>query len=131
MIYPGLRAIRSTRWRKRQMHGFGGMITIVVKGGLRRRARFLRALRALRAGRIARRRGKPDRAPGDHDPRLGAAGNRKRLGISDGLIRLSVGVEDVDDLRADLEQALTWFANLLVFSPLVQLHTTPPVESMV
>ena len=81
------------------------MISFVIRGGLDGRARASsRRVRGLRLRRVARRRGEPHRAPGDHDARLGAGGAARALGIADGFIRLSCGIEDADDLLADLER---------------------------
>ena len=91
---------------KRQMHGFGGMISLELKTDLAGARALPRSGAHLRAGRKPGRRREPDRAPGDHDPRHHPGETRAALGIGDGLVRLSVGVEDVDDLRDDLAQAL-------------------------
>ena len=55
--------------------------------------------------RIARRRRDADLAPRDDDARLRPVETRKRLGITPGLVRISVGIEDIEDLIADLDQA--------------------------
>ena len=79
----------------------------MLDGGLARHPARARARAHLHPGREPRRRREPDRAPGHHDPRLDPGrGARAQIGIADGLIRLSVGVEAADDLIADLEQAL-------------------------
>ena len=72
----------------------------------RRRARVCQPRAADRAGRKPRRRRVADRPPGVDDPRVGAAERRAALGLTDGLVRISAGIEDVEDLLADLEQAL-------------------------
>ena len=41
--------------------------------------------------------------PGDDDARVGAGGRRAALGITDGLVRISAGIEDIDDLKDDLD----------------------------
>ena len=93
------------------MRGPGGMISFVLKpaqeAGARAGARHAARDAALRLRRVARRRRVADRASGDHDARVDPAGeSRSKLGISDGLMRLSVGIEHVDDLIDDLRQAL-------------------------
>ena len=60
----------------------------------------------LLARRVPRRRGDADLAPGDDDPRARSRSRRaQRLGITPGLVRISVGIEDIEDLIADLENA--------------------------
>ena len=89
------------------MNGYGGMIAAVIAGGLERTVRFLGRLPPLRPGRKPGRRGKPDRTPRHHDPRRACPPEKRAaLGIVDGLVRISVGVEDVDDLIDDFRQAL-------------------------
>jgi cystathionine beta-lyase/cystathionine gamma-synthase len=88
------------------MDGFGGMMGLELAGGIRATDKFLRKLRLIR-----------------HAPSLGGVDSlvseprhsshvhltseeRAKLGFPDGFLRLSVGIEDADDLIADLEQAL-------------------------
>ena len=49
----------------------------------------------------------PDLAPGDDDARVGAGRAPEALGITDGLVRISAGIEDAEDLIADLDRALS------------------------
>jgi len=49
--------------------------------------------------------GDPHPTPGEHDPRRHVRKHRLAAGITDGLVRVSIGCEDVDDLIADFEQA--------------------------
>jgi cystathionine gamma-lyase len=87
------------------MRGMGGMITFVLGGGLERTRNFLKALRVWT---VAESLGGVESLV-DHPAIMTHASLpaevRKQLGIADGLIRLSVGVEDVGDLIADLERA--------------------------
>ena len=82
--YPGLASHPQHALARRQMRAFGGMITVVLKTRPGRQQALSRALPTLRAGRKPGRRRKPDRAPGNHDPRLAAgaaargAGHRRR-----------------------------------------------------
>ena len=62
VYYPGLASHPQHALAKRQMRGFGGMVTAVLEGGLERRRRFLERCRALHARREPRRRREPDRA---------------------------------------------------------------------
>lgn len=106
VIYPGLKSHPQHALAKRQMHGFGGIVTIEVKGGLKKARRMLERCHLFS---LAESLGGVESLI-EHPAIMTHASvppaNRKRLGISDGLIRLSVGVEDVRDLRNELEMAL-------------------------
>lgn len=106
VIYPGLKSHPQHALAKKQMDGFGGIVSIEVKGGLRKARSMLERCRLFA---LAESLGGVESLI-EHPAIMTHASvppaNRKRLGISDGLIRLSVGVEDVADLRAELEQAL-------------------------
>jgi cystathionine gamma-lyase len=106
VIYPGLKSHPQYALAKRQMHGFGGIITIEVKGGLKKATRVLECCELFA---LAESLGGVESLiehPAIMTHASVPAANRKRLGISDGLIRLSVGVEDLKDLRDELEHAL-------------------------
>ncbi len=106
VIYPGLKSHRQHALAQRQMHGFGGMVTAVLAGGVERARCFLERCRVFT---LAESLGGVESLI-EHPALMTHASippeNRAALGIDDGLVRLSVGVEDVDDLIADLEQAL-------------------------
>jgi cystathionine gamma-lyase len=106
VIYPGLKSYPQHALARRQMDGFGGIVTIVVKGGLRKARRVLERCELFA---LAESLGGVESLI-EHPAIMTHASvppaNRKRLGISDGLIRLSVGVEDVADLRDELQRAL-------------------------
>jgi cystathionine gamma-lyase len=106
VIYPGLKSHPQYALAKRQMDGPGGIITIEVKGGLRRARRVLERCDLFA---LAESLGGVESLV-DHPAIMThasvPAANRRKLGISDGLIRLSVGVEDVRDLRDELDAAL-------------------------
>jgi cystathionine beta-lyase/cystathionine gamma-synthase len=104
--YPGLPTHPDHEAAKAMLEGFGGMLALELSGGARPTERFLRRLRLF-----------------THAPSLGGVESlvseprftshahvtseeRARLGIPDGFLRFSVGIEDADDLIADLEQAL-------------------------
>jgi cystathionine gamma-synthase len=88
------------------MKGFGGMLTIEVKGGGETATRVVDALRlfalAPSLGGVESLVTQPCTTTHHGLP----AEERARRGISDAMLRLSVGLEDADDLIADLEQAL-------------------------
>lgn len=104
--YPGLSTHATHAIAKEQMAGFGGMMSFEVAGG---RSSALRVMNALRVASIAPTLGDVDTlvlhpCTSSHlrvDPRI-----REEQGITEGLVRVSVGVEDIGTLRADFEQAL-------------------------
>jgi cystathionine gamma-lyase len=106
VIYPGLKSHPQHALAKRQMDGFGGIISVEVKGGLRKARRVLERCKLFS---LAESLGGVESLI-EHPAIMTHASvppaNRKRLGISDGLIRLSVGVEAVEDLRDELAAAL-------------------------
>ncbi len=106
VIYPGLRSHPQHGLAKRQMDGFGGIISIEVKGGLKKAKRMLGRCHLFA---LAESLGGVESLI-EHPAIMTHASvppaNRARLGISDGLIRLSVGVEDTVDLIAELQFAL-------------------------
>lgn len=107
VIYPGLTSHPQHVLAQEQMTGgFGGMITIIVEGGLDRATRFLKATRIFT---LAESLGGIESLI-EHPAIMTHATippeTRAKLGIDDGLIRLSVGIEDLDDLKADLTAAL-------------------------
>ncbi len=104
--YPGLPSHQDHAVAKATLNGFGGMLALELKGGGKAADRFLRRLKLV-----------------THAPSLGGVDTlvseprytshakltseqRAAIGIPDGFLRVSVGLEDVDDLIADLEQAL-------------------------
>jgi cystathionine gamma-lyase len=106
VIYPGLKSHSQHSLARRQMDGFGGIISMEVKGGLRKARRMLERCELFA---LAESLGGVESLI-EHPAIMTHASippaNRKRLGISDSLIRLSVGVEDTDDLRSELAMAL-------------------------
>jgi cystathionine beta-lyase/cystathionine gamma-synthase len=106
VYYPGLPEHPQHELARRQMHGFGGMVTIVLKADLAGTRRFLERLEifalAVSLGGVESLVEHPalmthKALPSEH---------RAALGIDDALVRLSVGIEDEADLIADLDQAL-------------------------
>jgi cystathionine gamma-lyase len=106
VIYPGLKSHPQHALARRQMDGFGGIISAEVKGGLRAARKMLERCHLFA---LAESLGGVESLI-EHPAIMTHASippaTRKRLGISDSLIRLSVGVEDVEDLRAELATAL-------------------------
>ncbi len=104
--YPGLPDHPQHELARRQMHGFGGMITAELAADLVGTRRVLERVRLFI---LAESLGGADSLI-EHPAMMTHASisseQRRKLGISDGLVRLSVGLEHVDDLVADLDQAL-------------------------
>lgn len=107
VIYPGLASHPQHELARRQMTGgFGGMITAVLSGGLEDARRFLERVQIFA---LAESLGGVESLiehPAIMTHASIPAETRAELGISDGLVRLSCGIEDTDDLIADLSQAL-------------------------
>jgi cystathionine gamma-lyase len=105
-IYPGLPSHPQHALAKRQMRGFGGIVTARIAGGLEATKRFLERTRLFT---LAESLGGVESLI-EHPAIMTHASVppevRATLGIDDGLVRLSVGIEDADDLIADLQSAL-------------------------
>lgn len=106
VIYPGLESHPQHEIAKKQMRDFGGMVTIYLKDGLDKARTMLERVHLF---------GLAESLGGvesliEHPAIMTHASvppeQREQLGISDGLVRLSVGIEDVEDLIEDLDQAL-------------------------
>lgn len=106
VIYPGLASHPQHQLAKEQMRGFGGMISVVLKGGLSEARTFLEKVRLFS---LAESLGGVESLI-EHPAIMTHASippeARAKLGIGDSLVRLSVGIEDVQDLITDLDQAL-------------------------
>tara|TARA_R110002072_G_scaffold42064_21_gene118927 strand:- start:209143 stop:210300 length:1158 start_codon:yes stop_codon:yes gene_type:complete len=106
VIYPGLASHPQHELAKSQMRGFGGMITIYIKGGLDESRAMLEKTRFFACAESLGGVESLIEHPGIMTHASVPADQRAKLGISDNLVRLSVGIEGVDDLIADLDQAL-------------------------
>jgi len=106
VYYPGLPSHPQHALARRQMDGFGGMVSVYLKGGLEETRRFLERCRIFT---LAESLGGVESLI-SHPAIMTHASVppevRREIGISDNLVRLSVGIEDVDDLLADLDAAL-------------------------
>ena len=106
VIYPGLKSHPQHELAKSQMNGFGGMLSLYIKGGLSESNKFLKQLSLFT---LAESLGGVESLI-EHPAIMTHASvpvkERNELGITDNFIRISVGIEDVDDLKADLKQAL-------------------------
>lgn len=101
--YPGLASHPGHALAARQMKAPGGMITFELKGGLAASTAFLRALRIFACAESLGGVESLAELPAIMTHASLTPEARRELGIGDGLIRLSVGIEDANDLRADLE----------------------------
>ncbi|MGO2345182.1 MAG: methionine gamma-lyase [Providencia sp.] len=106
VMYPGLESFEQYQLVKKQMRLAGGTIAFELKGGIEAGKRFLNQLnlfsRAVSLGDCE----SLAQHPASMTHSTYSAEERQQYGISDGLIRLSIGLENVDDLVADLKQAL-------------------------
>ncbi|WP_295957709.1 cystathionine gamma-synthase [uncultured Xanthomonas sp.] len=106
VIYPGLSSHPQHALAGRQMSGYGGIVSIVLKGGFDAAKRFCERTKLFT---LAESLGGVESLV-NHPAVMTHASvpvaRREQLGISDALVRLSVGVEDVGDLRRDLGRAL-------------------------
>ncbi len=104
--YPGLESFSQHELAKKQMHGFGGMICFELKGGLEAGKTLMNNLNVIT---LAVSLGCVDSLI-EHPASMTHSGvpheERLKAGITDGLVRLSVGIEDADDIISDLGQAL-------------------------
>ena len=106
VYYPGLTSHPFHEIAKKQMSGFGGMVTFTFKSGKKEDA--IKFLENLKVFTLAESLGGVE-SLANHPALMTHASipedKRKEVGISDDLVRLSVGIEDIEDLLADLEQA--------------------------
>ena len=107
VIYPGLPSHPQHALATEQMRGGGAMLSFVVRGGLPAADRFLRRVRVFTCAESLGGVESLAEHPASMTHASIPAEQRAALGIVDGLIRLSVGVEHVDDLRQDLAEALS------------------------
>jgi cystathionine gamma-lyase len=106
VLYPGLKSHPDHALAARQMKAFGGMLSVILKGDLEYARRVLERCEVFA---LAESLGGVESLiehPAIMTHASIPAETRSSLGISDTLIRISAGVEDYEDLRADLEHAL-------------------------
>ena len=107
VYWPGLETLAGYETAKRQMRDFGGMLSFVLNGD--RQEDAFRTLEKLKVFSLAESLGGVESLAG-HPASMTHASippeERHKVGLSDSLIRLSVGIEDAEDLIADLEQAI-------------------------
>ena len=107
VYYPGLKSHPQHALATRQMDAPGGMVTMVLQGGLPAATTFLESVEIFS---LAESLGGVESLiehPAIMTHASIPAEKRAALGIDDGLVRLSVGIEDIDDLKDDLNRALS------------------------
>lgn len=106
VIYPGLKSFKQYELAKSQMNGFGGIISFYLKADLKKTKRFLESFEIFA---LAESLGGVESLI-EHPAIMTHASVKKKdrdlLGISDNFVRISVGIEDIDDLIFDIESAL-------------------------
>lgn len=104
VTYPGLTSHLQHELAKKQMKGFGGMITFFIKGGIENSRKFLENVKIFM---LAESLGGVESLI-EHPAIMTHASipkeEREKIGLTDNLIRLSVGIEEIDDLISDLER---------------------------
>ena len=105
VVYPGLKSHPQHALARKQMKGFGGMLTFEIKGGLPAARKFLKAVKVFACAESLGGVESLIEHPAIMTHASVPPETRAALGISDGFIRLSVGIEDVQDLIEDLGQA--------------------------
>ncbi len=105
VYYPGLKSHPDHKLAKKQMHGYGGMLSFELKDALDADA-FQKALQLIKSSMSLAGVESTILSPTKTSHALLSAEERKNQGINDGLLRFSVGIEDFEDIKADLEQAL-------------------------
>ena len=104
--YPGLESHLGYAVARKQMHGFGGMLSFELKGGFQAGVQLMENLKV---GTLAVSLGNVDtlmQHPASMTHASVAREDRLKQGIRDGLVRMSVGIENTEDILADLEQGL-------------------------
>jgi len=107
VYYPGLESHPSHSIARKILRGFGGIVSIEIKGDMEAALKFMRELKIAKpAGTF----GGPETLvshPATMSHRHYSKEEREMLGISDSLVRISVGLEDIEDIIEDIEEALS------------------------
>ncbi len=107
VYYPGLNSFPQFELARRQMRGFGGMLSFTLSEELPAIA-FLKALKLVKPAMSLAGVESTALQPSQTSHSLMPVGKRLELGITDQLIRFSAGIEELNDIVADLEQARNW-----------------------
>jgi cystathionine gamma-synthase len=106
VFYPGLSSHASYAVARAQMRGYGGVVSFIVKGGMEAANRFVDRVKLARIGPSFGGVESIIEQPAVMSYYEMTSEQRAAIGIDDGLVRMSVGIEEAADLIADLEQAL-------------------------
>ncbi|KAM7287416.1 cystathionine gamma-lyase [Ixodes scapularis] len=106
VLHPGLPSHPQHEIAKRQCSGFSGMVSFYIKGGLAESTSFLKNLQVIILAESLGSIESLAELPAVMTHASVPENQRKELGISDNLVRLSIGIEDSDDLIKDIDQAL-------------------------
>jgi cystathionine beta-lyase/cystathionine gamma-synthase len=106
VYFPGIKTHPGHEIVRRQMRGFGGMVSFELHGGKESANKFLKRLKVFEVAESLGGAASLAEHPSTMSHASMPADYRKKIGIGDDLLRLSVGLENIDDLFEDLEQAL-------------------------
>lgn len=106
VFYPGLESHPQHHIAKKQMRGFGGMVSFELKGGLEAGAHMMDRVKLCALATSLGDARSLISHPATTSHVVVSREDRLKQGVTDGLVRLSVGIEDVNDIIADLEQAI-------------------------
>lgn len=106
VFYPGLKSHPQHTLAQKQMRGFGGMVCFELKGGVQAGARLMNAVRLCALATSLGDARSLISHPASTSHVVLSREARLEQGVTDGLVRLSVGLEDVEDIIADLERGL-------------------------
>ncbi len=107
VFYPGIKSHPGHDIARRQMTGFGGVVSFQIEGGQKEIKNFLRKLRIFEVAESLGGAASLAEHPCTMSHASMPADYRREIGVGDDLIRLSVGLENIDDLVEDLEGALS------------------------
>jgi cystathionine gamma-synthase len=107
VFYPGLPSHASHSIARAQMRGFGGVVSFIVKGGLHAASRFIDGVKLARIGPSFGGVEALVEQPAVMSYYEMTSEQREAIGIADGLVRMSMGIEDAADIIQDLDQALS------------------------
>ncbi|MCE5230903.1 cystathionine gamma-synthase [bacterium] len=105
-LFPGLPEHPQHELAKKQMSGFGAMVSFEIDGGRKEADQFVRRLKVFTFGESLGGVESLAAHPATMSHASMSPEEREKAGITEGMIRLSIGIEDIDDLRHDLDQAL-------------------------
>jgi methionine-gamma-lyase len=108
VYYPGLESDPGYHIAELQMHAFGGMVSFEMKGGLSAGEKLMNRLKLVTLGVSLGNVDSLIQHPASMTHVSVPPAERAKMGITDGLVRFSVGIENIQDILVDLEQGLAW-----------------------